>query len=153
MQDALGRRRDRGRIVRPALFHLPLILLSGQPLSGGAALPKGSGIRRADGEGNAARPLLRHGDDWPDDGRKSQAGHRRGDRASGGGGCEAQCCAQRDNECAVFLRGRGSGSPATRAGGRPAGCDRDRPTAQGLRGAADWDDRTNGAGAGGLCFL
>ncbi len=40
VQNALGRGWDHRRALRLALFPFTLILLSGEPLSGGAALPK-----------------------------------------------------------------------------------------------------------------
>ena len=62
------------------------VVLSGEPRSGGGALPQGRRVRGADRRGAGRRSLLRRGDDHAGHGRRRRTRHRGGDRPGGNRG-------------------------------------------------------------------
>ena len=129
-QAALGRGRDRGGALRPALPRPPERLPADEHRDGRAALPARARVRGADGRGDRLRPVLRHRDDRAD----LRAGGADGLGRGGVGGVgrlrARELRAERDRERGV-LRGRGGRfAGGARRPGRPAGRGRRRSAAR-----------------------
>ena len=116
-----GQSPARGRALRPALFALAALVLSGEPRPGGAAVPSGRGVCRAYRRGDAARSLLRRGHHQPFHGGAGQTADRRGDCGGCREKCAGECSEEWRDECGVPLRGRGPRRGDAAAARRKAG--------------------------------